>query len=381
MSSHSQFLTTLRNPAIRQRLAAFKASVVPHRRLDEVREAVLRQVVCPDDATITAVCGPTSVGKSTLCSLIADDLRRVCEPSAEGTIPVVEMHCPDPRLRGGYDMERDHWEALLGTVGDPFVDSHHCPDDAAERRQAGKEKHTSGRRSSPRDLRKAGQSYLELLGTRFLLADEAHHIAIVSTDQRAIAHMHTLKVFGDTTGVQQVLFGTEALLPLLRRGGELTRRAAEVFFDTYRFDRDDDVAAFSEAFCHLSRLLPCDDPDSFEAKLEEVFEGSLGSVGLLKDQMTRALFRALVAGRNEVTYGDLREEIMRETRLEEISAGIKEFRNFVERSASMDDIRRVLGMKSSSRSKRSTKKSASKNSRPPGQRNPTRDPVGLAASA
>ena len=283
MTSHSQFLATLCAPEIRQRLTDFRASVVPHRRLDEVREAVLRSVVCPDDATITAVCGPTSVGKSTLCSLIAQDLAHVCGPSVEGAAhPIVEMHCPDPRLRGGYNMERDHWEALQRAVGDPFLDSHFCPDDAAARRRSGKEKHTSGRRSAPRDLRRAAESYLRLRGTQFLLLDEAHHIAIVSTDQRAIAHMHTLKVFGDTTGVQQVLFGTEALLPLLRRGGELTRRAAEVFFHTYRFDNDDDVEAFSEAFCHLSRLLPCADPDAFEANLPGGFRGIAGKRGAVE---------------------------------------------------------------------------------------------------
>ena len=226
-------------------------------------------------------------------------------------------------------------------------------------------------------MRKAAQQYLEHRGTKVVLLDEAHHIAFISTAHRACAHMNTLKPFGDVCGVKQVLFGTEALLPLLRGNAQLTRREAEIFFDAYDYQNHADLDAFNHAFCQFSRSLSCDDASSFETHVNDVFMRSAGCVGNLKCWMVPALIHALRRGRHALSYADLAATAVSDPRLAVIVEGVWTIRQFARATTSVADIRKGLGMTPCATPVRKSRKPPARKGSSPGVgvRKPNRDPV------
>ena len=328
---------------------------------------------------LVALSGPTGVGKTTLMFSVARILRSrfaaACgvEP-APGAMPVVSMECPSSRERG-YDFNREHWIELLLAMGDLFVDRHFDPDTAAKRRRSGLERPAIGRRSSGAELRRAAVAFIRMRVTRVLLLDEAHHMTRVRGTRDLEEHLDELKSFGSTTGIRQVLFGTEQVKDLLRGNAQLARRTKEVFYDAYDYAKAEDRQAFNAIMGQLFTHLPLREPRTFESHFDYLFMRSAGCVGVLKDWLCDALDRALSAGRERLEMADLEVTEVSDGRLEEIAEGIRVFREFARPSADLSDIRAKLGMPAASGvSKGNTPVSASRKRRP-GERKPHRDPV------
>ena len=289
-------------------------------------------------------------------------------------MPVVSMECPSSRERG-YDFNREHWIGLLIALGDLFVDRHFDPDTAAKRRRAGSERPAIGRKSTGSELRRAAGAFMKMLLTRVVLLDEAHHMTRVRGTRDLEEHLDEIKSFGSTTGIRQVLFGTEQLKDLLRGNGQLARRTKEVFYDAYDYAKPRDRQAFNEIMGQLFTHLPLRELTTFESHFDDLFMGSAGCVGVLKDWLYDALECALTAGREHLLMADLEQTALSEGRLDEVTEGIRVFREFARPSADLSAIRIKLGMPADSApSKRSSRGSASRQTKP-GERKPHRDPV------
>ena len=116
-------------------------------------------------------------------------------------------------------------------------------------------------------------------GTRVLLLDEAHHMTRVRGTRDLEEHLDELKSFGSTTGIRQVLFGTEQVKDLLRGNGQLARRTKEVFYDAYDYANPQDREAFNEIMGQLFTHLPLRDVTTFESHFDYLFMCSAGCVG------------------------------------------------------------------------------------------------------
>ena len=214
-----------------------------------------------------------------------------------------------------------------------------------------------------------------LRGTRVLLLDEAHHMTCVRGTRYIEEHLDEIKSFESTTRIRQVLFGTEQVKDLLRGNAQLARRTKEVFYDAYDYAKPQEREAFNQIMGQLFTHLPFRDLETFESQFDYLFMRSAGCVGVLKDWLSDALELALSAGRDRLLMADLEETALRKGRLDEVTEGIKVFREFARPSADLSAIRAKLGMPADSApSKRSSRGSVS-HQRRPGERNPHRDPV------
>lgn len=328
---------------------------------------------------LVALCGPTGVGKTTLMYSIKRELCSQCASLCEfqphsGAMPVVSMECPSSRERG-YDFNREHWISLLIALGDLFVDRHFDPDTAAKRRRAGSERPAIGRKSSGAELRCAAEAFMRMRRTRVLLLDEAHHMARVRGTRDLEEHLDELKSFGSTTGIRQVLFGTEQVKDLLRGNAQLARRTKEVFYDAYDYANPQDREAFNQIMGQLFTHLPLREMKTFESHFDYLFMCSAGCVGVLKDWLSDALELALRAGREHLEMSDLEGTAVSQGRLDEITEGIQVFREFARSSADWSAIRARLGMPAASASSKRRSRASASRQRRPGQRKPHRDPV------
>ena len=360
--------------ADKARVKTFKDTFFEHDRLGELREAVLDALDETHPAEVIAVCGPTGVGKTTLLNVVARDAYTLYYDPGPSDMPVVSMVCEAPTGQG-YDFNRDHWETVLTAMDDPFLDSHFDPDAAAARRRSGRKGHTSDRKARGSDLRKAAGKSMEFKRTKVLLLDEAQHMTGGPRSVRAGHNMDVIKKFGITTGVKQILFGTEQLFDLLRANAQLTRRTEELFFDVYNSQVKEDVCAFSEAYQSLAMSLPCKDPAKFQSSLDEAFFHCAGSVGILKETMVKSLRRALRQGRAEVPFSDFRAEFLSDARLTKVLSGVSDFRKSVPGDSGLDEYRLLWSLDARVKQPPAQKRD------PPGTRKPCRDLVLPSASS
>ena len=317
-----------------------------------MRKEVHLALSADSPARVIAVVGPTGVGKTALLRQIMKDVLKEHEanaPASEVPVePVVAMLCPDPSTHGGYDFKRGHWEEMAKATGDPFVDVHFDPVAAAKRRSEGVSRIASVRRPTGYDLRSAVYKHFALHRTRILLLDEAQHMAGVTCERQLSERMDAIKAFGIKTGVKQILFGTEALLPLLRLNGQLSRRTYEVFFDAYNYRHKADRDAFRAALLHLIRALPCAREDVFRRNFDEFFSESGGCVGVLKEWLMFALAHAVSQKEDlPVSYRHVKKGRLNPGRLNSIYEGLITFREYIhdESTAVKEDIFRAsLGL-------------------------------------
>ena len=374
------------------RCRRFAELIVKHERLKEVRRAVHEALSANSPIQMIAIFGPTGVGKSTFVEQLRRELMRAygvdpsLGPSERETDPVVVVTCEDPSSHGGYDLKREHWKTILRSTGDPFVDEHHDPHDAARRRREGAKRIAVPRRSTGRDLKAAAHNRLALRATKILIFDEAQHMADTRSEDRLRQHLDAIKTFGLKSGIKQLLVGTEELLPLLRLNGQLARRMHEIPFDAYDFTVEEERQAFADAMIHLVRALPCANEKVFQHHVDDLFLRSAGCIGVLKEALAIAQAGAVKRGECAVTYGRVEEAMLSLARLELVAESVVRFRQVMRQRVSENSVREKLGMPPK-RKKRSRKKKASDGdgasgegrgcktifSTHPGERSPTRD--------
>lgn len=371
------------------RLEWFEGLVFEHARMTSVRRRLLaalgKRAFRLDNDTgrsrrtpVLAVFGPAAVGKTTLMYSIyrtlLEEFASRPEFQVPGAMPVVWMECPSSRERG-YDFNREHWIHMLIRMGDLFVDRHFDPDTAAKRRQAGSERPPVNRRSSGSDLRAAAEAFMKMRRTRVLLLDEAHHMTRVRGTRDIEEHLDEIKSFGSATGIRQVLFGTEQVKDLLRGNGQLASRTKEIFYDAYDYASRPDRAAFNEIMGQLFTHLPLRESTTFESHFDHLFMYSAGCVGVLKDWLHAALESALSAGRERLLMADLEQTALSDGRLDAITKGIEDFREFARASKDFSEIRARLGMPVGGVPLKPTPPGSASPQLKPGQSHPHRDHV------
>src|SRR5690242_17121204 len=104
------------------------------------------------------------------------------------------------------------------------------------------------------------------------------------------------------TGVLHILIGTYDVLPFCNLDGQMARRGSEFHFARYHIENANDCQAFRNAFSSLLKQIPLQvDHDGLLQRWWYFFEGSLGCIGILKQWLVRALYRALREASPELT--------------------------------------------------------------------------------
>lgn len=107
--------------------------------------------------------------------------------------------------------------------------------------------------------------------------------------------MDTLKSLADIQSeTKLMLVGTYQIAPLLTTYGQLARRSAILHYKRYRLSGQpeddsptDDEAAFRNVLKKVEEHWPCEDVPPLQSAWQFVMRTSLGSVGLMKMQVTQ----------------------------------------------------------------------------------------------
>jgi hypothetical protein len=162
---------------------------------------------------------------------------------------------------------------------------------------------------------------------------------------------------------------------------QLSRRSVEIHFGRYRPEPAEDRRAFKSVLLTFQRHLPLATEPDLVGRWEELYERSVGCVGVLKGWLVRALAAALEAGESSLTRRRLERHAEPPRKLLSLAREIAEG-EAAQASGDREngELRRVLGLAAVATTTPApgspTTPTARRASDRPGQRRPTLDPVG-----
>jgi energy-coupling factor transporter ATP-binding protein EcfA2 len=246
--------------------------------------------------------GPSGVGKSTLASRLLENLmalnRQAMIEDAD-YVPVISTAAAASGHRA-FDWKSLYLEALID-LGDPFAEDRRPTPESRERQL----KHV-GESLTAATLRLRLVREFKRRQAKYWFIDEAQHILMGARAGGAADQYDVLKSIAQSAGVKLVLIGTYQLLVHLQVSAQLARRTEVVHFGRYgAFDAADKSNFASCVNGLLLRTGLGVVPDARE-NFDFFYSGAVGCVGILKDWCARALSRARMDDRMELTVEDFR---------------------------------------------------------------------------
>lgn len=371
-----------------ERLSYLKQKTILHPMLKKARDKLVETIREPAGVELVFLFGPSGVGKTTLMRRVINSilLEEVANLEADpGYVPIFGTEAVAPQ-KGNFSW-KDYFTVTLRALNDTLIDHRRVDGNRSER--VSWDHHSPfDRRTVSTELQFALEKALRHRKVKALFVDEAHHMAIVSSGRKLSDQFQVIKGIANKSQTLHVLFGTYGLLPLRNLDAQLARRSVDIHFPRYRAHDNGELQEFRNCLLSFQEFLPfhkC--PDLEKEHYEFCYQRTIGCVGVLKDWLTRAASSALKDGNGKI----LRLKHLEETALSiekckqlasEATAGE---RRLSEEEEGAYDLDVTLGLRTPRGSKSTTTKSNSlpasdrpktKRIRPPGVRNPKRDPVG-----
>ncbi len=358
------------------RLKEFQAFTVAHPYLAAAKEDLIRAIRQSEPNSIVMVFGPTGVGKTTLRikaeQILTDEFRAELETDP-WRLPVVSVEAAAPEA-GSFNWS-SHFKKMLQEIGDPFTNQRRLLGPVDVVTENGNRLSLASR-CSGNEYRYAFEQTLRYRKPGAVMIDEAQHLAKVASGRRLLDQLDVIKSIANRTNTIHVLLGTYDLLAFRNLSGQLSRRSVDVHFPRYRAESADDRRVFINVVHSFQQKLPLPDPPDLVKHWELLYERSFGCVGILKQWLVQALAAALRRGDASISVASLERHALSVAQCDRILSEIVEGEARVAESETLrSNLRIRLGLTVPAPP---TKRNYSAR---PGQRKPTRDPVGRTADA
>jgi energy-coupling factor transporter ATP-binding protein EcfA2 len=303
-------------------LDQFKAYAVWHPRLVQVQTQVLDTIWEPADVAFVVVCGPSGVGKSKLAEVLT---RRLNAPKSgsngQGARRALLINTRPPD--GALFHRTDFYQKGLTRLRKTTIDRH-IRVDVTTAEHLIEKKRPRGRPTMYPDnpeVRDAYEEELRRLALRTVILDEAQHLSQSGDGKQPKDQLNWIKSMTTETGVLHILIGTYDLLPFCNLDGQMARRGSEFHFARYHIENENDCQAFRNAFSSLLKQIPLQvDHDGLLRRWWYFFEGSLGCIGILKQWLVRALYRALREASPILSRAHLEKSVLPDAKWERMRA-------------------------------------------------------------
>ncbi|AWI75114.1 ATPase [Parazoarcus communis] len=273
-----------------------------------------------DGADLLLLCGPTGAGKTTLGNfLVETELKNQSEDLAAnpGYIPAIRVEAPASGER------EFSWRLFFKRILDELEYELDVPR-TAYGIDPGTGRVVRPRGTNPNSLaglRTSVERSLKSRGTRFIVVDEAAHIARQCHPSLLELQFDTLKSLSNECGVQWILMGSYDLFELISLSGQLARRSHIIHFSRYREDVTDDLRAFRACLKHFGLSLPALKQVDLLKYAEVFHQNTLGCIGILRDVLVRL---DLLVGRRGWSEDTLCSALLTEAQVTQILREIVE---------------------------------------------------------
>jgi len=372
--SNRRFNSDLLQAATAERLAWFENRAVEHRMMDATKKHLRRLLRSGRRYPVILLVGPTGIGKSTLLTIVKNEIIRELLPSLEanpGQIPIASVEAFSPES-GSFNW-KDHYTNCLAELRDVLI-MNKLKDVDCELCRGKIRLNDNSRVSAPTFRHALVHALIHRRPLGFFI-DEAQHLMKMSSGRGVLDQMDVIKCIAGATRIPHVLFGTYDLLLMRNLNGQLSRRNFEIHFSRYKYDNSADLLEFRKVLRSFESLMPITETPDLQTHRDFIYERSLGCVGTLKEWLSRALELALDEPSEQLTLEHLGDTAMSITRCKKIAEEIHSGETQLsEDITARPKLLSLLGMTkgSNSRANRSTNPGGPtlKNGEPPDTANP-----------
>ena len=366
------------SPEKRKELEEFKRLRIDHPKMLYVQEQAENALMSRDGSFLLLVIGPTHVGKSSLLKrLVYERLERM---KREGLLPDWAVPALYFELIPGDKSFswKANIESLLIEQKEILTNFKVEYPDRREGTFSGKPPGLSGR-PTEHALRRTLENFLHQKKVEFMCLDEAANLLHLGSGKRLRHQADFLKSIANRSRAKIILGGSFDVYPLIGQTAQLSSRSEIVNFDRYDPSDESDQEAFFGILCTFESFLPFPEKENtLTPYLSLLMENSVGCVGLLKKVLDRAVTRSLAVGDPRITeeslMKNLNSKLLVDQALKEVESGHEIMKEFLgggspERSSIGQRLPSLPALSESSGKKAGKRK--------PGERNPTRDKVGM----
>lgn len=369
------FPTQLLGASNESRVEYFRNCRIEHANQEECFKQAMSAINSACGPRIIQIVGATGAGKSSLAKKIylalLEQHRDLIEQDP-GAVPVAILDAIAPN--GTSFNWKDFYVRLLEKHGDVLINRKML----MPRQHDLFEGHAAPlplERSTTEALRRTSEKTLKNRKTIVLIIDEGHHILMVSDPKRLEFQFEALKSLTIESNVVIVLVGTYKLLAIRDQSGQLVRRSEIVHFPRYNLRNEEDSKNFQKALIELQRQLPLPVMPNLQAQSRDYFLKSGGSIGILKDWLSRCLEHAILRGMRTFDYTFAEEFALSNKSLITILDEAIEGEIALE-DASIDAVKALLYRVATKATSLPAKSPAKKKSAKVGERKPVRDKAG-----
>jgi hypothetical protein len=219
-------------------------------------------------------------------------------------------------------------------------------------------------------LRRAMQKVFINRQLKAFTLDEAQHLFDVAGVRQLLTQMNWIKSIANKTSTVHVLFGTYELLKC-QVTGQVGRRSEDYHLARYHIDNEADFEEFKKVILTLQQRLPVSKEPQFEKHYEYFMKYSLGCVGLFKNWWYRSLKNALEEKATTVRMKDFQAKKISSGRRKKIQEEAQK------REKDLAELYREAKDSNKSNPPDNLPPQPNSKGRKVGERNPTRDLVGI----
>ena len=299
-------------------LLRLKKKITPHRNYQQARARLNNALLVRQPGECICFTGPSRAGKTT----IAEQTVALHNPAGASTNlirrPAALIKVRNKGDRGNFTTKTFYLNALK-SIRHPFFSVH--GEDLFENADRIRRMN-----NEPNDiLADILENALEVLGIRYLLIDEAHHLKyIVGGDKSACQVLESLKTLAEAIGCVIVFVGAYPILDVLRLAPHILGREYLVHLPRYRSESMSDLVAFEQALQWFSEGIEFENGvESLRDWNEFLLGGSLGVPGLLSAWIRDGISEMLSRGDGLLRMDHMRFSQKRSADQKEILAEIE----------------------------------------------------------
>jgi hypothetical protein len=277
-----------------ERLNYFQGITIGHLRLKQALDILLMNLQQPTDICVLFVVGPAGVGKTTLRlrtekllmeGALASMNSNICQIPVAGIEAIAN--------EAGKFNYKDYYLRVLESLEKISLNSITTNSTSNYQKYANTLSATYFASKSSDTVRRALEQSMRHHQLTALMIDEAQHLLMVAGGKQMLHQMNWIKSIANVTGVVHILFGTYDLLNCCHLSGQVSRRSDDIHLPRYSTDNKEDIAEFMRVLRTFQAHLPLVEEPCLVEQYEYFLDYSVGSVGLLKTWLTKALRNAL----------------------------------------------------------------------------------------
>ncbi len=375
VESNRPFSLKLLQEPISAKLQYFRDVIVPHRNIRQILEELLKNAKEPDDALVYLVFGVTGAGKTRLKEEFEKQLlKHFMDELVENPGSLIVGGIEVDSAEGGKFNYSDYYIQVLESLKEVLINykEDYGISDTEEKDSDTLLGTFEGKNSKA--LRRSMQKVFINRQLKAFTLDEAQHLFDVAGGRQLQTQMNWIKSIANKTSTIHVLFGTYELLNCQKVNGQVGRRSEDYHLARYHIDNEADFEEFERVVLTLQRHLPVPTEPQLEKHCEYFMANTLACVGLLKSWWYRSLKNALEENVKTVRLKDFQAKEISSGRRkkikEEAEKGEKDLAELYREDKDLLISKQQENLSPQTRSR----------SRKVGERNPTRDLVGINQS-